>query len=77
MLRVHRRFIVLRYTVGQTASGKRRRAETLYRVAFEGADLTKMSLVMAAAMLAIYCSRSCGSTTRIIRVTVVAAEGFG
>jgi Tol biopolymer transport system component len=53
MLRVHRQFIVLRYTASHTASGKRRRAETLYRVARKSADLLKMSLVTVAAMLAI------------------------
>jgi hypothetical protein len=58
------------------ASG--RRAEILYRVAFEGANFTKMSLVMATAgWTTICCSRCCGSTTRIVRVTVVAAAGFG
>src|SRR5829696_7474618 len=51
MLRVHRRFIVLRYTASHTASGKRE--VILYRVAFEGANLIKMSLVTTAAMLAI------------------------
>jgi hypothetical protein len=50
----------------------------LYRVAFEGANLTKMSLVMATAgWPTICCSRCYGSTTRIVRVTVVAAAGFG
>jgi hypothetical protein len=53
MLRVHRRFIVLRYTASHTASGKWRRAETLYRVARNSADLLRMSLVTTAAMLAI------------------------
>jgi Tol biopolymer transport system component len=53
MLRVHRQFIVLRYTVSHTASGKRRRAETLYRVARKSADLLRMALVTSAAMLAI------------------------
>ena len=58
------------------ASG--RRAEMLYKVAFEGANLTKMSLVMATVgWPTICCSRCCGSTTRIVRVTVVAAAGFG
>jgi hypothetical protein len=58
------------------ASG--RRAEMLYRVAFEGTNLTKMSLVMATAgWPTICCSRCCGSTTRIVKVTVVAAAGFG
>jgi Tol biopolymer transport system component len=52
MLRVHRRFIEFRYTASHTASGKRRRAEMLYRVAFEGTNLIKISLVIAAAMLA-------------------------
>jgi tricorn protease-like protein len=51
MLRVHRQYIVLRYTASHADS--RKRAEILYRVAFEGADLIKMSLVTAAAMLAI------------------------
>jgi TolB protein len=51
MLRFHRQFIVLRYTGSHTASGKW--AEKLYRVVFEGANLIKISLVMAAAMLAI------------------------
>jgi hypothetical protein len=37
-----------------------------------------MSLVMATAgWTTICCSRCCGSTTRIVRVTVVAAAGFG
>jgi hypothetical protein len=40
MLRAHRLFIVLRYTTNHKASGKQRRAETLYRVAFEGTNLT-------------------------------------
>jgi Tol biopolymer transport system component len=53
MLRVHRQFIVLRYTVSYTASGKRRRAETLYRVARKSAELLRMSLVTTAATLAI------------------------
>src|SRR5688500_12500597 len=53
MLRVHRRFIEFRYTASHTASGKRRRAETLYGVARKRADLLKMSLVTSAAMLAI------------------------
>jgi Tol biopolymer transport system component len=53
MLRVHRQFIVLRYTASHTASGKRRRAETLYRVARKSADLLRMSLVTTAATLAI------------------------
>jgi hypothetical protein len=35
------------------ASGKRRRAEMLYRVARKSADLLRMSLVTAAAMLAL------------------------
>jgi Tol biopolymer transport system component len=51
MLRVHREFIVLRYT--ESYADSRKRAEMLYRVAFEGANLIKMSLVTAAAMLAI------------------------
>src|ERR671921_2389880 len=53
MLRVHRRFIEFRYTASHTASGKRRRAETLYGVARKRADLPRMSLVTSAAMLAI------------------------
>jgi Tol biopolymer transport system component len=53
MLRVHRRFIEFRYTASHTASGKRRRAETLYGLARKRADLLKMSLVTSAAMLAI------------------------
>src|SRR5918994_3921648 len=53
MLRVHRRFIEFRYTARHTASGKRRRAETLYGVARKRADLLRMSLVTSAAMLAI------------------------
>src|SRR5215216_505752 len=53
MLRVHRRFIVLRYTLSQAASGKRRRTEMLYRVARKSANLLKVSLVTSAAMLAI------------------------
>jgi Tol biopolymer transport system component len=48
MLRVHRQFIVLRYTVSHTASGKRRRAETLYRVARKSADLLRTLSVIAA-----------------------------
>ena len=55
MLRVHRQFIVLRYTEGHTASGKRRRAETLYGVARKRADLLRMSLVTSAAMLLAIC----------------------
>src|SRR5688500_129781 len=53
MLRVHRQFIMLRYTASHADSGKRRRAETLYRVARKSADLLRMSLVTTAAMLAI------------------------
>src|SRR5215203_3773033 len=53
MLRVHRRFIEFRYTASHTASGRRRRAETLYGVARKSADLLRMSLVTSAAMLAI------------------------
>src|SRR5919112_3899842 len=53
MLRVHRQFIEFRYTASHTASGKRRRAETLYGVARKRADLLKMSLVTSATMLAI------------------------
>jgi hypothetical protein len=76
MLRGHRRFIVLCYTA--KPRGFRGRAEMLYRVAFEGANLTKVSLVMATAgWPTICCSRCCGSMTRIVRVTVVAAAGFG
>jgi Tol biopolymer transport system component len=50
MLRVHRQFIVLRYTAKPRRF--REEAEMLYRVAFEGANLIRMSLVMAAALLA-------------------------
>jgi Tol biopolymer transport system component len=53
MLRVHRQFIVLRYTASHADSGKRRRAETLYRVALESANLIKVGLVTTAAMLAV------------------------
>src|SRR5215204_5476742 len=53
MLRVHRQFIVLRYTASHADSGKRRRAEMLYGVARKSANLIKMSLVTSAAMLAI------------------------
>src|SRR5829696_9861353 len=53
MLRVHRQFIVLRYSASQADSGKGRRDETLYRVARKSADLLRMSLVTTAAMLAI------------------------
>jgi Tol biopolymer transport system component len=53
MLRVHRQFIVLRYTASHTAAGKRRRVETLYGVARMRADLLRISLVTSAAMLAI------------------------
>jgi TolB protein len=52
MLRVHRRFIVLRYTASQANSG--RREEMLSRVALESANLLKVSLMAAAAMLAIW-----------------------
>jgi TolB protein len=51
MLRVHRRFIVLRYTASQADSGKRE--EMLPRVALESANLLKVSLMTSAAMLAI------------------------
>jgi hypothetical protein len=55
-----------------------KREETFYGVAFKSPNLTKMSLVMATAgWPTICCSRCCGSTTRIVRVTVVAAAGFG
>jgi len=62
MLRVHRRFIVLRYTASHKASGKRRRTETLYGVARKRADLLKLSLVTSAAMLAI-CLLALAETT--------------
>src|SRR5215204_3263005 len=52
MLRVHRRFIVPRYTAGQANSG--RREEMLSRVALESANLLKVSLMAAAAMWAIW-----------------------
>src|SRR5215211_4417621 len=51
MLRVHRRFIMLRYTASHADS--REEAEMLYRVARKSANLIKMSLVTSAAMLAI------------------------
>ena len=60
MLRVHRRFIEFRYTARHTASGKRRRAETLYGVARKRADLLKMSLVTSAAMLLAICLLALG-----------------
>jgi Tol biopolymer transport system component len=44
---------MLRCTASHADSGKRRRAETLYRVARKSADLLRMSLVTTAAMLAI------------------------
>jgi TolB protein len=52
MLRVHRQFIVLRYTVSHADSG--RREEMLSRVALESANLLKVSLMAAAAMWAIW-----------------------
>src|SRR5918995_3915691 len=63
MLRVHRRFIEFRYTARHTASGKRRRAETLYGVARKRADLLKMSLVTSAAMLLAICLLALVETT--------------
>src|SRR5215203_6638021 len=51
MLRVHRRFIALRYTASHADSGKR--TEMSYRVARKSADLLRMSLVTTAATLAI------------------------
>src|SRR5829696_4914380 len=51
MLRVHRRFIEFRYTASHADTGKW--AEMLYRDGFKSASLLKVSLVMAAAMLAI------------------------
>ncbi len=53
MLHAHRRFIALRYTVGHTDSGKRRRAEIVYRVARKSAHILRMSLVITPATLAI------------------------
>jgi dipeptidyl aminopeptidase/acylaminoacyl peptidase len=53
---------VLRYTVSHTASGKRRRAETLYRVARKSADLLRILLVTATAMLAICLLALVGTT---------------
>jgi TolB protein len=74
MLRVHRRFIESRYTVGHTASGKRRRAEMLYRVVFGGANLIKMSLVITAAMLAI-CLLALVETTDVAEATSLPQNG--
>jgi hypothetical protein len=74
MLRVHRQFIVLRYTASHTASGKRRRAETLYRVARKSADLLRMSLVTTAAMLAI-CLLAIAETTSTAEATSLPQNG--
>lgn len=62
MLRVHRQFIVLRYTASHADSGKRSRAETLYRVALESANLIKVGLVTTAAMLAVCLLALVGTT---------------
>jgi len=60
MLRVHRQFIVLRYTASHAVS--RKRAETLYRVALESANLIKVGLVTTAAMLAVWVLALVGTT---------------
>src|SRR5215217_2296138 len=60
MLRVHRQFIVLRYTASHAVS--RKRAETLYRVALESANLIKVGLVTTAAMLAVCLLALVGTT---------------
>jgi TolB protein len=75
MLRVHRRFIEFRYTASHTASGKRRRAETLYEVARKRADLLKMSLVTAAAMLLAVCVLALVETTKMAGATSLPQNG--
>ena len=59
---------MLRYTGSHTASGKW--AEMLYRVVFEGANLIKISLVMAAAMLAI-----CGGPSLLLAASALHFSG--
>src|SRR5829696_8095296 len=73
MLRVHRQFIVLRYTASQANSGKR--AETLYRVARKRADLLRMSLVTTAAMLLAICLLALVETTNTAEAIALPKNG--
>jgi len=74
MLRVHRQFIVLRYSASHADSGKGRRDETLYRVARKSADLLRMSLVTTAAMLAI-CLLALAETTNTAEAASLPENG--